>query len=273
MAILIRFESESAGRTLTATIRREPDGLLWTGSGWGAAGLAIALPAGPASESYATTLHDGGSVAIGDDGVYAVLIAEGGSTVAVRYATVIGGSDGNPEDTSESPGERPAEVADVLLAVRERLVESGEFADAQASIGLADEPEPHPDDGALFCRVCPLDSPADDMQYGGGRHETVLRLPILVRVFQRRALDRPGVARRDLAGPGGALRKARAVIDALSQFMPADAAANQITCEPLALAAPARPARYSGDALWYRADVQFSTLMRLRFGDESIDVY
>lgn len=261
MPITIRFEATSGSRTLSAAIRREPDGAYWdfAGSSWGASITTTPLTPSPSGAIHVYSASS--PAAITADGVYSVLIREAGATVATRYATLIDGDDGAPG----LPAERSSDLADVLLAVRERLVERGVFTDATAEIALADDVEAYPDDGATFCRVCCFDPRADDMEVGGGRAQVVLQVPILIRIAQRKAYDRPFVARRALTNPDGILRKARAVMDALTQFIPTDAAACPIVCEPLRLASPSRPVRYSGDETWFRADIQFSTSHRVRF--------
>lgn len=267
--LLIRHESRTAGLSLSAAIRREPDGMYrdFDGDSWSRSRSLVPLseavsPSG--SRAYLAGERSGSL----DDGLYAVeFVDAAGALVAERYATVLGGSDG------ATPGiytEVASELSDIALAVRRRLVERGVFLDDQVEVDLADNEDPHPDQGALFGRVCPLDTPGGPMQDGGGRHVTDAQAPLLVRVYARRATDRVHTARRALAYPKGMLRLVRATIDALDQFAPDDAAANVITSEPLRLASSVRPVRYRTDSIWYRADIQFSTSYRMRLGDESV---
>lgn len=262
--MLLRYETAAAGRSIAAAVRREPDGAYW---GFDAAAWRDTLEEHPlveAATAAGTFLHS--AVApVADDGLYSVLFREGGSTVAVRYASVVGGTDGAPTP----PAERPSDAADVLLAVRRRLVESGAFEDRQVDVALADD-EAYPVEGSAFAHVCPLDVPGGPMVDGGGRHVTDARLPFVVRIVVRRAGDRVHLARRALAYPGGLLRRVRATVDALQQFVPVDAAACILVSEPVRLADCARPVRYSSDALWYRADIRFDTAHRVRFGDEDV---
>lgn len=260
----IRFESAEDGRTLTAAVRRESDNAYWD---FDAGAWSASLDETPLTESDSgagTSLYSA-TADIEDDGLYAVLVREAGATVAIRYASVIDGTDGAPA----TPAERSSDAADVLLAVRRRLVEAGAFTDSQADIALADD-EPYPVEGAVFAHVCPLDVPGGPMVEGGGRHVTDARLPFVVRIVVRKAGDRVHLARRALAYPGGLLRRVRATVDALQQFIPLDAAACALVTEPVRLANCARPVRYSSDALWYRAELQYDTAHRVRFGDEDL---
>lgn len=266
MAVTIRHESRSAALSLSAAVRREPDGAYWDFAGsWSDQAATTPLTATPSGAG--TTLYAAASAAaISEDGLYAVEFRDAsGAVLYERYASVLGGTDGAPA----APQERPSELADILLAVRRRLVEEGVFSDRQVDLALADEPDPAPVEGAVFGRVCPLDCPGGPMADGGGRHVTDVQAPILVRVYARKAGDRVHLARRALAYNGGLLRRANRVVDALQQFAPVDAAANVIVAEPLRLAASARPVRYAADATWYRADIQFSTSYRERFVDEN----
>jgi hypothetical protein len=150
-------------------------------------------------------------------------------------------------------------LADIILAIRRKLVADGVVTAANCLSILEDEPFPSPGNPFISVTAGPQRPDFADVE-GGGRYLSTFRGEILVDLFLRNQLDRiPEDSSALLQNDPvlGIYTMAKRAFSSLQTYLPADLYGNLLTEDALFCGVIGRPRRYRRDRAWIQLQMPF----------------